>query len=185
MYILFDRSQKSSKHWKQKCQTTQFWIFSATVGSPRCFWFNTQHLGKSHFKKLGATNLPDTDVIRLKREAEIHLRNSSSEHRVHIRSTVHISRHRSVPRIHAIRISDVFIREYTVTWEWKTQILYDVSLGNDVSPSTKSQLWFMVTLKVRMFWLETGIVPRFLTLDSRAQCKHYRVLQLTVNCLER
>ena len=85
--------------------------------------------GKVAYKKLGATRLPDSDLIRLKQEAGIHLR----------------IRHPNIVSMFEAQFTspdiglfleympygsvDTFIREYTVTWEWKTQILYDVSLA--------------------------------------------------------
>ena len=43
-------------------------------GFASVFLIQHETFGKVAFKKLGASNLPDTDVIRLKKEAEIHLR---------------------------------------------------------------------------------------------------------------
>ena len=98
-------------------------------GFASVFLIQHETFGKVAFKKLGASNLPDTDVIRLKKEAEIHLR----------------IRHPNIVSMFEAQFTspdiglfleympygsvDTFIREFEITWEWKTQILYDVSLA--------------------------------------------------------
>ena len=91
----------------------------------------TQHrkLGKVAYKKFAALNLPDSDWTQIRKEAKIQMRlrhpNVVSMFEAQFTSPdiglfLEYMQYGSV---------DSFIREYTVTWEWKTQILYDVSLA--------------------------------------------------------
>ena len=98
-------------------------------GFASVFLIQHETFGKVAFKKLGASNLPDADVIRLKREAKIHLR-------IRHPNIVSMFEAQFTPPDFGLFLEympygsvDTFIREYTVTWEWKTQILYDVSLA--------------------------------------------------------
>ena len=104
MYILFDRSQKSSKHWNQNVRLHNFefsrrrWVRLGVSGSTLNIW-------ESRLQKTWCNKSTGYGCDSVEERSWDPSSDSPSEHRVHIRSPVHITRHRSVPRVHAVWIS--------------------------------------------------------------------------------